>query len=457
MTLHDQLEQKLAEAMERLKVPGVSIGLYHEGEEDYIHRGVTSIDNPLEVNGDTLFQIGSTTKTYTATALMILVEQGKLDLDAPVRKYIPEFRLKDESVAEAVTVLQLLNHTGGWVGDVFTDTGDGDDYLEKYVELLVELDQVNPLGKFASYNNAAFVVAGLVVQRVAGKRFEDAIRELVLEPLGMEDSFLFPKAVMTRRFAVGHGEREDVLKVSQPWALPRSANPPGGIISTAADQVRYARFHLGDGRGADGKVLLSPESLKRMQEPTSELRGGALGDFVGISWLLRDVDGTRVVAHGGTTNGQLSAFALVPAHDFGFTILTNSEKGGALNHELSEWILEAYLGVKEVEEEPLDVSDEELASFSGEYDNRNAIIRVSVDEGRLKLVAAYTAEGREKIVAALGENPPDPEPIFARLLSATRYVVSEGDAKGMKGTFVLDDAGQVSALELGGRLATRIS
>src|SRR5215467_12890607 len=107
------LTEKLAELAERYRVPGVSVGIYHGGAEHHAFTGVTSVENPLPVDAGTLFQIGSTTKTYTATAIMRLVEQGRVDLDAPVRAYVPELRLKDESVAERVTVLHLLNHTAG--------------------------------------------------------------------------------------------------------------------------------------------------------------------------------------------------------------------------------------------------------------------------------------------------------------------------------------------------------
>src|SRR3954467_1099247 len=124
-----QLKDGVAAVAEGLEVPGVSVGVFHAGEEHYAFHGVTSIENPLPVDDVTLFQFGSTGKTFTATAVMRLVEQGKVDLDAPVRTYIPELKLKDDDVAQRVTVLQLLNHTAGWAGDLMEDVGDGDDAL----------------------------------------------------------------------------------------------------------------------------------------------------------------------------------------------------------------------------------------------------------------------------------------------------------------------------------------
>ena len=170
-----ELEERLADAAGRHGVPGVAVGILRGGEEQYACYGVTSIENPLPVDEATLFQIGSNTKTYTATAAMRLVEQGRLSLDAPVRAYVPELRLKDESVAERVTVRQLFNHTAGWAGDHFLDTGFGDDALARYVESMAGLEQRSPLGAVASYNNASLCLAGRVIEKVTQTTYEAAL------------------------------------------------------------------------------------------------------------------------------------------------------------------------------------------------------------------------------------------------------------------------------------------
>src|SRR5438270_3534419 len=123
------LQETVSGLAEQLAVPGVAVGVLTNGEEVYGFHGVTSVENPLPVDADTLFQFGSTGKTFTATALLRLVEQGLVDLDAPVQTYIPEFRMEDEGVARTVTVLHLLNHTAGWEGDLIEDMGPGDDAL----------------------------------------------------------------------------------------------------------------------------------------------------------------------------------------------------------------------------------------------------------------------------------------------------------------------------------------
>ena len=235
------LQEKVAEAAERLAVPGVVAGVYHNGAEHYAFHGITSIENPLPVDENTIFQFGSTGKTFTATAMMRLVEQGLVDLDEPVRTYLPEFKLKDEETARSVKVLQLFNHTAGWSGDVMDDTGAGADALTKYVDLLADVEQVTPLGSAVSYNNAALSVAGLIIERITGKTYEQAIKELLFEPLGLNNSWFFQNDIMSRRFAVGHNQRpDDTITVARPWGMPRGGTPAGGISANAADQIQIS-------------------------------------------------------------------------------------------------------------------------------------------------------------------------------------------------------------------------
>jgi CubicO group peptidase (beta-lactamase class C family) len=452
-TLHAELEERVAEAAQRLGVPGVAVGLCAGGEEDYVYHGVTSVEFPLAVDAATLFQIGSTTKTYTATVLMMLAEKGLVDLAAPVRTYVPELRLKDEDAARTVTVLQLLNHTAGWSGDLHENTGDGDDARVRFLDVLANAAQNSPPGKVASYNNAAVNLAGLVIERVTGMTYEAAVKELLLGPLGLDNSYFFLNEVITHKFAVGHRKRNDEVRVARPYGLPRSVAPAGGIISIAADQVRYARFHLDNGRTADGTQLLSEAATKRMREPTASLHGSALGDFVGISWLMRDVGGVRVVAHGGSTNGQQSSFDLVPEQDFAITVLTNADEGYLLHREIVEWVLQAYCGAVEPEPEPIAVTDEDLVPLAGRYNAEHAYVDVTADGDSLVLKVAYTPEGERMLREIVGEVP-EPKPMRVKLIPGDRFVVSEGEAKGMKGHILRED-GAVRALNVGGRLAYR--
>ncbi|HWC14241.1 MAG TPA: serine hydrolase domain-containing protein [Actinomycetota bacterium] len=454
-----QLQDQVAELAQGLDVPGVAVGVYIDGTEHYAFHGTTSIEHGLPVDESTLFQFGSTGKTFTATAIMRLVDKGDVLLEAPVRTYVPELKLKDPEVAEKVTVLHLLNHTAGWSGDLMENTGDGDDAIAKYVEKMAEIDQVLPLGKSVSYNNAALSVAGRIIEKVTGKTYEQALRDLIFEPLGLKNMFFFPSEIMTRRFAVGHNQEPDgTIKIARRWAMPRGNSPAGGISSNSADLIAWGKFHLGDGTASDSTKVLSEELLKQMQQPTAEMPGSALGDAVGISWLLRDVNGIRLVSHGGDTLGQHSDFVMIPERNFVISTLTNcGPNGNQFNDGIVKWALENYVGVVDKDPEPLSLSDEELQPYTGRFETIAAIAEIRPGDGHLMLEVEIKPETLKQLMEAGEEVPPNPPPFPLGLLpgDGDRYIVLDGPAKGMKGYFVRSDSGELEAVHVGGRLATR--
>src|SRR5215213_11505006 len=373
--LFAEFDDVVVNRMAGLKIPGVAIGVIAGAQEHATGFGVTNIDHPLPVDPETRFQIGSTTKTVTGTALMRLVEQGTLDLEAPVRTYLPDFRVADPQVSEEVQLWHLVTHTAGWQDAGFVETGDGDDALARYIAGMADLPQIAPLGAYFSYNNGAVCLAGRVIEAVTGQTYEAAVTELVLEPLGLAQTSFFPEEIMTKAFAVGHGAPPDEPHgepvVLAPWALPRSANPAGGLIASVNDMLRYARFHLGDGT-ADGRRVLSAESLRRMQTPLGP--GGSvpgLGEIrleaVGVSWMLWSRGGVRIVSHPGGTNGQQSTFSLVPEHGFAVTVLTNAQAGLLLGFEVTNWVLDRFLGFAPPLLATVRVDPTRLAEYTGQY------------------------------------------------------------------------------------------
>ena len=457
----NELQDALTEQAGALDVPGVAAAVLQGDEVHYAFHGVTSVENPLPVDGTTLFQFGSTGKTFTATAMLKLVDLGMVDLEAPVKRYVPNLKLKDERVAEQVTVLQLFNHTAGWSGDLMDDTGDGDDAVEKYVANMANIEQVTPLGETVSYNNASLALAGHVIALVTGQTYEQAMKELIFEPLGLKSTYFFMNEIMTRRFVVGHRQDPDgKITVARPWALPRGGWPAGGMSANAADQIAWARFHLGDGTAPDGTRILSQELLDRMKMPTVDMRGSALGDYVGISWLLKDVAGVRLVGHGGTTNGQYSNFTMVPERDFAYISMTNcGPNGSQLNDQLEKWALEHYLGVVEEDPEPLLLGESELAEYAGEYETIAAMVHLRVEGGRLMASVEIKPEMLKVLQEQLGEEDvPEQPPIPLGILpgDGDRYIVPDGPGKGMRGYFARNPDGKVGGIHLGGRLATRV-
>jgi CubicO group peptidase (beta-lactamase class C family) len=450
--LERQLGEQVAAAMEKYAVPGVALGIVHGDDEHMAGFGVTNIEQPLPVDADTLFQIGSTTKTVTATLAMRLVEEGTLDLDAPIRTYLPALRLQDADVAARVTMRHLLTHTGGWVGDYFDDTGRGEDAVARVVDRMAELAQLTPLGEIWSYNNAGFYLAGRVLEMLTERPYETLAQEWVFDPLGMDRSFFLAEDMITYRVAAGHeephGDGATRPTVARPWALPRAIAPAGGIVSTVRDQLRYARFHLGDGTAPGGARLLTPTSMALMQ--TAQIAADR-DRQMGLTWFLRDVEGARIVAHGGSTHGQQSAFLLIPSRRCALTILTNSNRGSDLNQDVTRWALEQYLGLHDRDPEPLAVTVDELAAYAGHYSAAAADIDLAVQGTDLLL--QLTPKGGFPTPDTPAE--PAPPPVRAALCGTDAILVLDEPLKGVRGEFLRAPDGQIAWLRAGGRVMRR--
>jgi len=451
----DALSELVAATATRFGIPGVAVGVWADGREHYACHGVTSVDNPLPVDPDTLFLLGSVTKTYTATALLRLVADGRVELEAPVRRYVPELRLKDDRAAAQVTVLQLLNHTAGLDWGLIADFGEGDDALAAYVAGMAELALVAPPGARASYSQAGYNLAGRIVEQVTGLTYERAVASLVLEPLGLAHSFFARDDVMTRRFAVGHNRREDgTLSIARLWRRSRGDNPGGGLASSVADQLRWARFQLGDGRGQGGVRVLPAEVLGRMREPTVALRASTLGDAIGIAWFLRGVDGVRTVGHGGSANGQFAELLIVPERDFAVVALSNAGPDGTnCNQAIVRWALQAWLGVTDRDPEPLPYDEARARELVGSYEIDAMTATIATDGARLRLEVRIKPEIR---AAADKELPPDIEPSDLGLLPGDEYVITSGALSGQRGFFTRDDQGAIVGIDLAGRFARRV-
>ena len=280
-TRFERLGTVVRQAMADIGVPGVAVGVLTADDRHTAGFGVTSVVNPLDVTDKTLFQIGSITKTMTGTAIMRLVDQGRVDLDASVQTYLPGFQLGDPEAAQGATVRQLLTHMGGWVGDFFVPSGEGDDALARMLGQMAEIDQLAPLGSTWSYNNSGFYVAGRIIEVVTGTSYEDAVQALVFEPIGMDQVFFGSADVIAHRFSVGHFPGREGARVAQPWSLFRAINPAGGAVTSVAQLLTYASFHLGTGMTSAGEEVLTRDSLVAMQTEQST-RGDANGWEAGI-------------------------------------------------------------------------------------------------------------------------------------------------------------------------------
>jgi CubicO group peptidase (beta-lactamase class C family) len=426
------------QSRQKHKVPGVVVGILHNGKVKTAGFGVTNVDHPLEVTGDTLFQIGSITKTFTGTLAMKLVEAGQLDLDATVRTYLPDFKVMDEEASQKATIRHLMTHTSGWVGDFFADTGSGEDASARYVAKMADLEQLAPINTVWSYNNAGFCLLGYILEVITGKSYQQLLREEVLEPLGLKNTFFDPGDVITYRFATGH----EGGQVARPWPLPRAAYPAGGITCSVHDLLTYAQFHMGGGITSDKKRLLAKESLAQMQTPQVTVWKK---EQWGLTWAISDTYETRLVSHGGGTMGQVSQLIFAPERDFAVAVFTNAGEGGDVTLEVTRQAIKSYLGIEITDPEPMETKTEELVQYIGSYQRSFADIHLGMLGGRLIGQLIF----KKGFPAEDSPPPPPPPPFTIGLCEEDRLIVLDGPLKSGRAEVIRKADGSIGWLRFG--------
>ncbi|MYW01749.1 serine hydrolase [Streptomyces sp. SID3343] len=372
---------RFADLIAEYKVPGASLAFLHDGEVHTFAAGVLNNATGTAVTTDSLFQIGSVTKVWTATQLMLLIEQGRFTLDTAVVDLLPEFKVADAGVTKTVTIRHLLTHTSGIDGDLFLDTGRGDDCLEKYVEGCADLARNHPIGESFSYCNTGFVIAGRIIERLTGKTWDAALREQICEPLGLTHTWTLPEDVLRFNAATGHLEGGEPTPT---WGLPRSMGPAGLICARASDVVAFGRAHLGTDLLAEPGVMTEPQV--RLPNPHT------LAPEWGLGWIVDEWSGHRVILHAGNTIGQSAMLWVLPDTGTVVCLLANGGNTAALQRALGGELFAALVNVEMPPrlgppETPVEV---DLDRYVGVYKREGNRTTVSVRDGRLHLYIECT-------------------------------------------------------------------
>ncbi|MCZ2155648.1 MAG: serine hydrolase [Bryobacterales bacterium] len=355
------LDQWVARVQRQFEVPGIAVGIVKDGRvvlaKGY---GVRSLAHSGEVNSHTLFGIASNTKAFTAAAIAILVDEGRVAWDDPVSKYLPDFQLADGYVTREVTLRDLLSHRTGLglgAGDLLY-WPDTTHTREDVVRAARHLPLVSSFRSRYAYNNLCFVVAGQVVAAVTGKPWEDFVRERILVPLGMTETHI-----------TSVGLDQKVANVAMPhskgWRLAGTLKPipattdavwaaAAGIKSNVTDLTKWVGVQLAGGKLPNGNVLFSEKQAKEMwsaqipvpiTEPIPDLRATKPNfSAYGLGWALRDYAGHKLVTHTGGLAGMVSLTLMVPSERLGIVVLTNQEESGAFQ-SIGYHILDDYLGL----------------------------------------------------------------------------------------------------------------
>ena len=457
-----ELQRRLDELRTAHGVPGATLGVVVDGELTVCASGIARLPDGPPVAPDTLFLIASVTKVWTATLVMQLVDEGRVELDAPVNRYLdPPLRLADPEAARTVTVRQLLSHTGGFYGDAAESPDRGDDAVRKTVEDYATVRQLHPPGAMFSYSNAGFNVLGRLVECLTAKTWDDALRERLLKPLGLNHTFTLPEEAMVHSISVGHEPKTtDTLELSPvtTWLDPRGSGPCGGTLSTtAADLLAFARMHMRDGVGPDGQQLLSAGSARAMRAPQVAQPDPSTSPAWGLGWGIERTQGPLVIEHGGNTCGQESELVLVPEHDIAMCALTNGDVQGLLRTDLLAGLLRDLIGIDRprTPDPAPPATGLGLASFVGSF-SRSEDLRIDVTETNGALQAAFVTSGEvaEKV-------PPFTVPL-SYATGATFLLTLPRMTVPITATFVNEDGGQVANgtathLAVGLRVAPRVS
>lgn len=375
------LDENLDGLIAKHQVPAASVAVLADGVVSTAAAGILNLNTGVEATTESVFQVGSITKLWTTTLIMQLVAEGKVDLDRPVRDYLPEFKLADESAAATITPRHLLTHTSGFSGDAFTATSRGDDAVELFVrDVLPGLAQEVPVGAGYSYNNAGFVVLGRIAEVLLEKPYHQLVREQIAVPLGLAHVATIPDEALLYRAALGHirPTPEAPLQAAPVWSLVHAMAPAGSLLAMSApDLLAFGRAYL-------DATLLDRAAIDGLWESRVDVppTGGGAQHW-GTGWMIFDAEGGTFYGHDGGTVGQSAYFRLVPEKGAAVVLLTNGGDTPALYDELVGHILRETTGI---EIPPRPVPPTEPAEISadllvGRYDGVLFRATVSLEDG----------------------------------------------------------------------------
>ncbi|MFJ4225426.1 serine hydrolase domain-containing protein [Microbacterium sp. NPDC089695] len=415
------LQERLDTLIEQHRVPGAVIGIQMQGARTFAAAGVLGTRTGVSATVDSLFKIGSITKVWTAVLIHQLTEEGLLDVDAPVVDVLPDFRLRDPDAARHITLRQLLNHTSGIDGDMYADTGRGDDALARYVDLLADVGTIHAPGAALSYCNAGYNLAGRIVEVLRGTTWERALHDRICTPLGLADTVTFAEDAILHRAAIGHVvDADGALTQTGTWAVPRSSGPSAVIATTAADLLSFSSCFLTD---ADASGLFrSPASPRAMLVPEHPVPIPGMGVSAwGQGWFHVDWDGHHAIGHDGASSGQRAYLRVFPDDGLVVTLLTNGGNGGALFRDLVAPVVHEQIGATapaRIDATPAAVVDD--SSRPGLYvrdTERNEVYRD--DDGRLRMRQTWTGALLD------GEDPDDlVDEFFLRAVDESTFIAS---------------------------------
>lgn len=457
-----EIDSLIADLMALYNVPGVGLALVQDGKIAYSKGyGLRNTTDQTAVGPNTAFAIGSVTKSFTALGVQLLAAEGKVDLDAPITTYIPDLKLSDAEALKTLSLRHLLSHTSGLSS---FDTGQqvltaNQISRAEFIEAVSTMPLLNQPGKGFLYANQNFVLAGLVIERVTGKTWEDFVLERIFAPLGITNAS-YDEIGLTSSKDTAAPHDLDVFKgmIPVPFTPNLSAIGPAGSINAGAeDMARYALFHL-TGKSADGSLTLSPEQLAELHktviglsanQPAPDAENAPLVTDLSyaLGWFTENFRGLQVVQHGGNVIGYSANVTLVPEKGIGVVLLANSNYANLFLEAARLRLIEILAGLPSERDiaatinklvgykpEELKAALEEARAFTpdpdvlnaltGEYSGTTGKITVRTESNRLYMKVETTGVEYELVP-----------------LSADTFIGNTFPYRGNRFTFVKTDTG----------------
>jgi CubicO group peptidase (beta-lactamase class C family) len=322
----DAVDAYIEGEMTEWNLPGVALAIVQDGEIVYIKGYGNAGPDGRPMTAQTPLFIGSTSKSFTALAIMQLVEDGKIDLDEPAQTYLPWFRVADEAASAQITVRQLLNQDSGlseasgrqWIGS----KDQSDEAINNAVRALADDQLSNPVGEAYEYTNANFQGLGAIVQAVSGKSFEDYVQENIYDPLEMSNCYTSQDDALQNELSTGYVRWWFNTLTPRMRVFNRGNLPSGMLICDVEGMAHYLIGYLNEGQYGDATIL-SPQGIAQMHSPAVRLSEGS-DSYYGMGWEVGPVNGVDAVHHGGDVANHQTALLMVPDEELGIVLITNT-------------------------------------------------------------------------------------------------------------------------------------
>lgn len=384
-----QTQARVTELLAEYGIPSAAIGVLHDGEVAEFAVGLKNVETREPATTDTVYQCGSMTKTWTALAFMQLVDEGTVDLDEPVRTYLPGFAVADPEASANVTPRHLLYHTSG-IEEAYGDPGEDDDVYERMVENITDAPQVFPLGHTHGYSAAlGYAILARILELNDGKRWDDVMRDRLFDPMDLSSTNSLHEQVDESRAATGHLIRSlDEGPILTPVDhLPRAFGPGGNITSTVRDVLAMAHVLLNEGTAPNGHRVVSADSIREMMRSRVPVPDPYMyGPAWALGLIVCDWHGETVYATDGSTIGQNARLRILPDSNTAIAMLTNGGPRESFYRKVFNEILTG-LGTVTIPDPPTPDPTLNLdpSRYEGVYERPGTRYEVSTDGEKLCL------------------------------------------------------------------------